>query len=85
MLSREFFPTITRALDKLQEKGLIFRQPLDLDGRELQIHATRAGVAIKAPLNDAAAKVSARLKKLIGHADFADTVDRVVAVRNALK
>lgn len=77
--------TATRALDFLAAKGFIERLPGAGDGREKCIFPTAAAVAIHAPLNDASGKVTARLKKLLGAAEFTDTVAKVKGVRSALK
>ncbi len=78
-------PTVTRALDGLQAKGLILRRSLEYDGRELQVHPTELAVAMKEPLNFAAAAVTARLKKVLGAGEFAETVVRVKGIRSALE
>ena len=78
-------PTTTRGLDGLEAKGLIVRQPSASDGRESTIHPTQAAVALKEPLNKAAANVTVRLKVLLGPDYFTDTVEKVKRVRSALK
>ena len=78
-------PTATRALDGLQEKGLIERRALERDGRELEIHPTAAATRIKAALNRASASVTARLKDRLGAEAFRVVVSRVKGVRAALQ
>lgn len=76
--------TATRALDFLAAKGYIERLPGPSDAREKCIFPTPAAMAIHAPLNDASGIVTARLKKMLGPAEFADTVAKVKGVRSAL-
>lgn len=78
-------PTVTRALDGLQAKGLILRRSLEYDGRELQVHPTELAIAMKEALNSAAVAVTARLKKVLGAGEFTETVVRVKGVRSALE
>jgi DNA-binding MarR family transcriptional regulator len=78
-------PTATRALDGLEAKGLIERRESGQDGREYFIHATAKARAIHAGLNEASGKVTRRLKKLVGEAAFAETVEKVRSVSSALK
>lgn len=78
-------PTATRALDGLKEKGLIERRSSEHDGREQCVFPTATAIALHASLNEASAKVSKRLKKLLGADVFADTVTRISGVRSALK
>jgi len=77
-------PTVTRALDGLQAKNLIFRHGLERDGREFQVHPTEVAVRMKDALHAAAGTVTTRLKKLMGAREFIDTVAHVKAVRAAL-
>ena len=78
-------PTATRALDFLQTKGLIERRRRDGDGREISIHPTKAALAIHAALNSASGAVTARLKKMLGSAEFGLTVSKIRGVRSALE
>ena len=77
-------PTATRALDGLQAKGLIERRGLQRDGRELEIHPTPSATQMKAALNHASARVTARLKELLGAGAFRATVSQIKGVRAAL-
>jgi MarR family transcriptional regulator, temperature-dependent positive regulator of motility len=79
-------PTATRALDFLQSKGLIVRRGRDGngDGREICIQPTKDAIAIHAALNDASGAVTSRLKKLLGGAEFGETVSKIRDVRSAL-
>jgi MarR family transcriptional regulator, temperature-dependent positive regulator of motility len=78
-------PTATRALDGLAAKGLIERRASGQDGREFFIYATAKAGAIHAGLNDASAKVTRRLKKLLGEEMFVETVVKVRSARSALQ
>jgi DNA-binding MarR family transcriptional regulator len=78
-------PTATRALDGLETKGLIERRGSERDGREHAVFPTAEAVSMHASLNEASAKVSRRLKKLLGDDVFADTVSKVRGVSTALK
>ena len=78
-------PTVTRALDGLQAKGLVVRSSLKQDGRELQVHPTELAISMKEDLNFAAASVTSGLKRVLGAVAFAETVSRVKGVRSALE
>jgi DNA-binding MarR family transcriptional regulator len=78
-------PTATRALDGLQEKGLIRRETTERDGREYAIKPTADAVAIKEQINAASGEVTRRLKKKLGAAEFDETVARLRGIRSAFK
>jgi DNA-binding MarR family transcriptional regulator len=78
-------PTLTRALDGLKVKGLIERRNTERDGREQSIFPTNAALLIHTSLNEASARVGKRLKKQLGNEVFADTVNKIRDVSNALK
>ncbi|MCB1916561.1 MAG: winged helix-turn-helix transcriptional regulator [Rhodocyclaceae bacterium] len=78
-------PTATRALDALQEKGLIHRQVRSADGRQTAIAPTASAIEMGRGLNEASAEVSRRLKHVLGEAGFAETVLRVRDTRSALR
>jgi DNA-binding MarR family transcriptional regulator len=78
-------PTATRALDGLTAKGLVERRASERDGRESCIVPTPAAVGLRADLDAASGQVTRRLKKLLGEAEFADTVAKVKGVRSALE
>lgn len=78
-------PTATRALDGLTVKKMIIRQPTNQDGRHLAIYPTVDAIAIAEALNEASAKVTKRLKKLLGDGPFAGAVEEIRSVRSALK
>ena len=78
-------PTATRALDGLEAKGLVERRASEHDGRELAIHPRPKATAMKTALNDASGAVTARLKRLLGTAEFNETVSKVRGVRSALR
>ena len=77
-------PTATRALDGLEAKGLILRQGADSDTRQISVNPTDAARAIGGALNDASAKVTRRLKKLLGESVFEGLVKDMRGVRSAL-
>jgi DNA-binding MarR family transcriptional regulator len=78
-------PTATRALDFLQTKGLIERRGRDGDGREVCIQPTKNAIAIHAALNKASGTVTSKLKKLLGEAEFGETVSKIRSVRSGLE
>lgn len=78
-------PTATRALDGLQEKGLIRRTESQADGREWVIEPTEEAVSIKVALNEASGAVTKRLKRVLGGMQFDDTVSKIRGVRSALE
>ena len=78
-------PTATKGLDGLETKGLVVRLSSASDGRESVIRPTDAALALKEPLNKAAANVTTRLRALLGPDHFTDTVEKVKRVRSALK
>ena len=78
-------PTATRALDFLQTKGLIERRGRDGDGREVCIQPTKDAIAIHAALNKASGTVTSKLKRLLGDAEFVETVSKIRGVRSALE
>jgi len=77
-------PTATRALDALQEKGLVRREGRSGDGRQTSIVPTAEAIAIADGLNEASAEVSRRLQGVLGAGGFAEAVARVRGVRTAL-
>ncbi len=77
-------PTATRALDGLEAKGLIERRRTEADGRETAIFPTPEAVGIGAALNEASGAVTARLKRLLGGTEFAETVANIRNVRSTL-
>lgn len=77
-------PTATRALDGLEARQLVARRPSAADGREIEVHPTADAVALQAPLDKASAAVSARIKRIVGDAAFAEVVAGVREVRAAL-
>ena len=78
-------PTATRALNGLAVKKMIVRQSTDQDGRHMAVFPTANAIAIAASLKDASAKVTNRLKKLLGEAAFEGIVKEIRGVRSALK
>lgn len=76
--------TATRALDFLTAKGYVERRAGTGDGREKCIFPTQKAISIEADLNAASGAVTARLKKVLGTADFAATVTQIKGVRSAL-
>ena len=76
--------TATRALDFLFAKGFIERRHGDGDQREKSIFPTQQAILIHAALNDTSGAVTARLKKLLGQSEFAETVSKIKDVRTAL-
>lgn len=86
-LSDELFiarPTATRALDGLEVKGYIERRRTEEDGREVSIFPTVKALGLKAELNGASVAVTARLKRVLGGAEFSDAVSKIRGVRSAL-
>ena len=51
----------------------------------MAIYPTADAIAIASGLNEASAKVTKRLKKLLGNAAFEDVVEEIRSVRSALK
>ena len=78
-------PTATRVLDGLEERGYIERRRVEGDGREVAIYPTAQALAIKRPLNEASAAVTAHLKARMGAATFVDAVAQIRTVRSALE
>lgn len=78
-------PTTTRALDGLSAKRMIDRVPTGEDGRQVAIHPTRKAIGIATSLDEASAKVTARLKKQLGEPHFLALVAGVRNIRSALE
>jgi DNA-binding MarR family transcriptional regulator len=66
-------PTATRALDGLESRGYIERRSTESDGREVSIFPTTKAADIKVALDGASGAVTARLKAVLGGAEFTDT------------
>jgi len=77
-------PTATRALDGLAAKGLVVREGAGHDTRQVTVHPTADALAIAAPLNEASAKVTRKLKKQLGEPVFEALVQEIRGVRSAL-
>ena len=78
-------PTATRALDYLQDKGLIERSGRDGDARETCISPTSKAIALHTALTLASASVTNNLKAVLGSAEFVETVSKIHSVRSALE
>lgn len=78
-------PTATRALDGLASKGLITRLSSDRDARQIAVHPTPSALSMAAGLNDASARVTKKLKRLLGDQAFDGLVREIRGVRSALK
>ncbi len=78
-------PTATRALDFLETKGLVERRGRDGDGREVCIYPTEGAVAIHVALNSASGAVTSKLKKLLGAAEFGESVSKIRGIHSALE
>ena len=76
--------TATRALDGLEAKKYITRSATANDGREVSIRPTAAAIQLKVALNDASGAVTARMKAVLGNAEFATTVSKIKSVRTVL-
>jgi DNA-binding MarR family transcriptional regulator len=76
--------TATRALDGLEAKKYITRSSTANDGREVLIRPTAAAIQLKAALNDASGAVTARMKAVLGNAEFTTTVSKIRSVRSVL-
>lgn len=77
-------PTATRAIDGLERLGLVKRQPGAADAREVAVHPTRKGRALRPRLDQASGAVTKKLKRLLGEDAFVDTVSKVKGIRSAL-
>ena len=77
-------PTATRALDYLQDKGLIERSGRDGDARETCISPTAKAIALHTALDLASASVTNNLKAILGSDEFVETVSKIRSVRTAL-
>ena len=77
-------PTVTRALDGLQARGLIVRESAEHDTRQVVVRPTPAACAMGPGLNEASARVTRRLKRLLGDTVFDDMVKDIRGVRSAL-
>jgi MarR family transcriptional regulator, temperature-dependent positive regulator of motility len=77
-------PTATRALDFLEAKGYIERRATPGDGREVAVWPTPKATRAKVALNEASGIVTARLKKMLGSAEFGATVTRIRETLTAL-
>jgi MarR family transcriptional regulator, temperature-dependent positive regulator of motility len=77
-------PTATRGLDSLEAKGYVERRRTASDGREISVCPTSKAVRIAAPLNEASGAVATKLKKMLGTAEFTNTVATIRSVRSAL-
>ena len=77
--------TATRALDFLVAKGYVERRAGTSDAREKCIFPTAKAIAIHALLNQASGAVTARLKTMLGPAEFGETVSLIKVVRSALE
>ncbi len=78
-------PTATRGLDGLAAKNMIVRRPTDQDARHMAVYPTAEALAIATGLNEVSAKVTQRLKTLLGDVAFAGIVGQMRGVRAALK
>jgi DNA-binding MarR family transcriptional regulator len=78
-------PTTTRALDGLEAKGYIERRRSAGDGREISIFPTVEAIRLKASLNEASGTITAKLRRVLGSAEFTDTVSKIRGVRSALR
>jgi DNA-binding MarR family transcriptional regulator len=77
-------PTATRLIDSLCEKQLVERRQAKTDGREWTVHATKAGLALDRPINNASARIARTLRAKIGPELFESAVTSMHNVRKAL-
>jgi DNA-binding MarR family transcriptional regulator len=77
--------TTTRALDTLEQKGLLERRRTDGDGREISVYPTPAGIEIKVALNASAGGAAEKIRKILGKQEFTDAVLKIRDVRAALE
>jgi DNA-binding MarR family transcriptional regulator len=78
-------PTATRALDGLAAKKLVDRRATGQDGRQVEIHPTKSATVLGPRLDEASAKVTARLKRKLGDSRFSTLVAEIRTVRSALQ
>jgi DNA-binding MarR family transcriptional regulator len=78
-------PTATRLIDGLEKLGLLERRAHARDGRRTTVHPTKRALLLRAPLDEASARVTQRIQRLVGAKTFADTVNRVKEVCTAMK
>jgi DNA-binding MarR family transcriptional regulator len=76
--------TATRALDKLQSKGLVERRGMLTDRREIAIHATPEGMALERRLVSANSAATSRMTGLLGDESLCEAVTKLKEVRSAL-
>src|SRR5450830_863519 len=62
--------TTTRALDTMEQKGLLERRRTDGDGREISIHPSAAAIAMQGPLNASAGGAAEKIRKILGKQEF---------------
>lgn len=77
-------PTVTRSLDGLVAKGLITRESIEHDARQIAIYPTENAKKIERSLNDASAIVTMNIKSILGDEMFAKFVNDVRLIKNAL-
>jgi DNA-binding MarR family transcriptional regulator len=78
-------PTATRALDALEAKGMVTRQTVSRDNRQVAIYPTKAALSIASDLNEASATVTRKLKRKLSDTVFQEAVTQVRDVRSALE
>jgi DNA-binding MarR family transcriptional regulator len=78
-------PTVTRALNGLAVKGLIKREPIEHDARQIAVCPTNEAKQIDSAINKASANVTKKLKNLLGDEIFVEFVKEVRTIRTALK
>jgi DNA-binding MarR family transcriptional regulator len=76
--------TVTRALDGLEAKQWIIRKKSTKDRRESSIFATLKAKAVKHELDEAGARVTARLKQQLDASVFTESVTRLKSIREAI-
>lgn len=77
-------PGITRLLDRLEQKGLVRREPCPTDRRQVLIHGTPAALAVLAELDPVMARTGAVLGEALTEGELATLVRLLASAREAL-
>jgi len=76
--------TVTRFLDSLEKRGLLYRSSSDDDGRELHIYPSEDAKAIHNELDNTGKELTKMVKKLVGFTEITSTVSTLREIKSQL-
>lgn len=77
-------PTLTKHVDKLTERGLVYRRPDEQDRRRVLVYMAARGSRLFSRLDDAVRAEEVRISRLLGSAAVSELATLLVVLRERL-